>query len=1010
MIRRLTDLAKGLLAITAIAMLIAGVPWLLYRLGGTPGSPIVEALSDPLTSDTTRSERLLAGTLGVIAWLCWVQVAYALIAETLAAARGTVVNRAPLLPGIQAAASRLVTTATLVISSFGQTATVMAAPLAPVVVMEPAIAAPPVADKEVLVVDSAHASTTAAGPSYTTGERDTFWSVAETMLGDGLRWSEVRDANVGRTMQDGTSIQPTTEELGAGWDLILPGDAVLPLQPNNSSTEAVDAALQAGESVPADDWVDVEHGDHFWSIAEEALTDAWGRSPTDSEIAPYWADLVQTNNGRLLPPEDPNLIYPEQRFQLPPMPEDPTMPATEDTATDPEPEPDTAPASAEPTPEPVPTTSAPSTTAPPTTILETPATTTVETPQVAQVASTDESSISLASVALGLGGVSVGAGALAVTLRRRRAGQAAKRRPGTTLQPPSDELIEYEQRIRPVADTEASRWVAATNRLITTRLATQKSHRLPAIVAIRAGRFGVEVLLDEPCAPLGGFVPGNGENSAWRLHPDLELRMIEAETEDAQPYCPALVTVGTTEAGDLLLDLEQIGVLSVEGDEDAAQSWFRSIAASVAAAEWSQLCEVVVIGDIHGIDRLGLVSIPENIDGWVAQTVSSMRKLHGRLEATPYEQRVAPGEIFHPTVVLISGDNADAAKALSEVAALVNTPLAVVAACPLTVADRVHLDERQSTLEPIGVEFEPALTEPLEAAAVADLLDNAEHAPVIEESEPISVPQELNEDREAVADLIARVMAPRPIEVRLIQARPSVEGLESDPPAKQLSVICYLAYHRSVTSQRLRDTFWPTATSRKTADNAISQIRSTLGLTEDGGQRLTQAINTGENELSEDVGCDWIRAETLIGAVDGRPDGERIELLKAAVELVAGPIGADAPARQFAWLVEDHQVYGHMERVLLDAAASLGDLALEAGDPCLADEAAGVGLQLVPGSEAMCRLRMQAAAQRGDDRGVADAFAAAAKAAEGVGPWAEIADETAELWENLGPGRESQAS
>ena len=1001
MIRRLTDLAKGLLAITVMAMLIAGVPWLLYRLGGAPGSPILEAFSDPLTSDTTRSERLLAGTLGVIAWLCWVQVAYALIAETLAAARGTVVNRAPLLPRIQAAASRLVTSATLVISSFGQTATVMAAPLAPVVVMEPTIAAPPVAETEVPVIDSAHASTTAAGPSYSTGERDTFWSVAETMLGDGLRWSEVRDANVGRTMPDGTFIQPTTEELGAGWDLILPSDAVLPLQPNNSSAEAVDAALQAGESAPADDWVDVEHGDHFWSIAEEALSDAWGRSPTDNEIAPYWADLVQTNNGRLLPPEDPNLIYPEQRFHLPPKPEDPTMPATEGTKTDPAPEPETAPAPAEPVPEPVPPTSAPSTTAPPTTILETPATTIVETPQAAQIASTDESSISLASVALGLGGVSVGAGALAVTLRRRRASQAAKRRPGTTLQPPADELIEYEQRIRPVADTEASRWVAATNKLITTRLATQKSHRLPAVVAMRAGRFGVEVLLDEPCAPLEGFVPGNAQNSAWRLHPDLELRMIEAETEDAQPYCPALVTVGTTEAGDLLLDLEQIGVLSVEGDEDVAHSWFRSIATSIAASEWSQLCEVVAIGKIDGIDRLGPVSIPEEIDGWVAQTVTSMRKLHDRLEATPYEQRVAPGEIFNPTVVLVSGDNADAAKALCEVAALVNTPLAVVGACPLPVADRVHLDERQSTLEPTGVEFEPALTEPPEAAAVADLLDNAEHAPIIEEREPTSVPQELDEDREAVADLIERVMTPRPIEVRLLQAKPSVEGLESDPPAKQLSVICYLAYHRSVTSQRLRDTFWPTASSRKTADNAISQIRSMLGLTEDGDQRLTQAINTGENELSDDVGCDWIRAELLIRAADGGPDGERIELLKAAVELVAGQIGADAPARQFAWLVEDHQVYGHMERVLLDAAAALGELALRVGDTRLATEAAEGGLLVVPGSEAMHRLRMMSAAQEGDDRSVLAAYRDVERSACAIGPWATPEPETEQLLASL---------
>ena len=64
MIRRLTDLTKGLLAIAAIAALLVGVPLLLYRLGGIPGSSVVEAFTDPLTSDNTRSERLLAGTLG----------------------------------------------------------------------------------------------------------------------------------------------------------------------------------------------------------------------------------------------------------------------------------------------------------------------------------------------------------------------------------------------------------------------------------------------------------------------------------------------------------------------------------------------------------------------------------------------------------------------------------------------------------------------------------------------------------------------------------------------------------------------------------------------------------------------------------------------------------------------------------------------------------------------------------------------------------------------------------
>lgn len=1004
MIRRLNGLAKGILAIAAIAALLIGVPLLLYRLGGIPGSSVVEAFTDPLTSDTTRSERLLAGTLGIIAWLCWVQVAYALVAESVAAARGTVANRAPILPGIQAAASRLVTTATLVAGSFGQTATVMAAPLAPVMIMEPAVAAPLVADADIRTVDSATGRSETPGPTYTTGERDTFWSVAETLLGDGLRWSEVRDANVGRLMPDGTTIHSTTEELGAGWDLVLPNDAVVPLEPQ------VDDPTPGSDAEAVEDWIDVEHGDHFWSIAEEALTGAWGRAPTDTEIARYWAELVQTNDGRLLPPEDPSLIYPDQRFLLPPMPEDPTVPEAEENPSDSATPTEVPPTPAEEAPEPAPSTTTPPTTAPPTTIAEPPTTTVVETRDLTQAAAADETSIPLASVALGLGAVSVGAGSLAVTLRRRRGHQAAKRKPGTTLEPPADELIEYEQRIRPVADTEASRWVAATNKLITARLATQTSHRLPAVIAMRAGRFGVEVLLDEPCAPLEGFVPGNAQNSAWRLHPDLELRMIEAETEDAQPYCPALVTVGTTEAGDLLLDLEQIGVLSVEGDEDTAHSWFRSIATSIAAAEWSQLCEVVAVGGIEGIDHLASVTAPEDAEAWVARTVTSMRKLHDRLEATPYEQRVKPGEIFHPTVALISADNADAAIALAEAAALVNTPLAVVAACPLSVPERVHLDPRQSTLEPIGVEFEPALTEPVEAAAVAELLDNAEHAEVMDAPEPEVVAPEPAEDREPVADLIERVMAPKPIEVRLLRPKPSVDGLESDPPAKQLSVICYLAYHRSVTSQRLRDTFWPNATSRKTADNAISQIRTMLGVSEDGDQRLTQAINTGENQLSDEVGCDWHRAEALIDASKRRPAAEQADLLAAALELVGGQIGADAPARQFGWLVEDHQVYGYMERVLVDAASALGTLGLAAGDIRLADEAAAAGLRLTPDSEAMCRLRMRTAAARGDGPAIAASFNQALRSAERLGPWVEVEQATAALWSEIGPGAAGSGS
>ena len=990
MIHRLTEVAKGLLAIAAIVMVLVGVPLLLHHMGGLPGTPILDALADPLASETTRTERLLAGMLAMIAWVCWLQVAYSLIAEAVASTRGTVARQVLLLPGIQAAASRLVATATLVVSSIGQAATMTAAPLGPVVVMEPVAAAPLVVDGGVHPAERPSQAPASTGPTYTTANRETFWSVAETTLGDGIRWHEIRDANIGRTMFDGTTIQPTTEELRTGWQLVLPPDAVLPLQPIEPGSEQV-----APELPP--EWIEVENGDHFWSIAEEALAESWGRAPTNTEVSSYWADLVQANEGRLLPPEDRNLIYPEQRFQLPPVPDDPIRPEAPETIADPPKEVEVMPGPIDSTAEPATTATTGSTT----TIARSAVAVTGGTHPATPVASSDASTPPLAALALGVGGVGVGAGALALMLRRRRSVQAAKRKPGTQLQSPSDELIEYEQRIRPVADTEAARWVAAANKLLTARLAAKKPHRMPAVVAMRAGRFGVEVLLDEPCAPIDGFVPGNPQNSAWRLHPDLELGTIETESEGAQPYCPALVTVGTTEAGDLLLDLEQLGALSVQGKDEAVHAWFRSIAVSIATSEWSQLCEVVVIGDIEGIDGLAPVSTPDGIGKWVGQTATSMQKLHDRLQVTPYELRVNPGEIFHPTVVLITGDNTDAARTLCEVATLVNTPLTIVAACPLPVGERVHLNERQSTLEPAGIEFEHALTPAPEATAVADLLDNADHAPVAGEPAPAAVPQQVDDDREPVSELIERVMASKPIEVRLLQARPSVEGLESDPPTKQLSVICYLAYHRSVTSQRLRDTFWPTATSRKTADNAISQIRSMLGLTEDGEQRLTQAINTGENELSDDVGCDWHRAETLIDAATCRPAEERIELLKGALDLVGGQIGADAPARQFAWLVEDHQVYGHMERVLLDAAGALGDMALGSDDPGLADEAARIGLQITPSSEAMFRLRMRAAAALGEPTAVQQAYDWAHRAAAALGTWSEVESETEALYQSL---------
>ena len=66
----------------------------------------------------------------------------------------------------------------------------------------------------------------------------------------------------------------------------------------------------------------VVEGESFWTVAVDALEQAWGRAPTDAEIDPYWRALVEANRSRLVS-DEPDLILPGQVFELPPPPAPP---------------------------------------------------------------------------------------------------------------------------------------------------------------------------------------------------------------------------------------------------------------------------------------------------------------------------------------------------------------------------------------------------------------------------------------------------------------------------------------------------------------------------------------------------------------------------------------------------------------------------------------------------------------------------------------------------------------
>lgn len=96
---------------------------------------------------------------------------------------------------------------------------------------------------------------------------------------------------------------------------LAPADPTTP-QPTSPDPTPTDTRPFATDEAAADTWT-VATGDHLWAIAESHLRDTLGSTPSDEVVASYWRRLVEANRGRLVDPDDPDLIVPGQRFVLP---------------------------------------------------------------------------------------------------------------------------------------------------------------------------------------------------------------------------------------------------------------------------------------------------------------------------------------------------------------------------------------------------------------------------------------------------------------------------------------------------------------------------------------------------------------------------------------------------------------------------------------------------------------------------------------------------------------------
>ncbi|MFD8737504.1 hypothetical protein ACFV06_21640 [Streptomyces sp. NPDC059618] len=630
---------RAVLSLLVVAAAVGGLPLLLAWATPVIWASSHDELAHLLDRQDTGSVFLLA--LVAVGWIGWAQFTFCTVRELVAQLRGRRWHAPRGLGASQRAAALLVGSilvllpASSALAFDAQAATTTGAARAPGQAL-PGPSAPQAGHE----VQGAAAG---ASESYTVREMrpaESLWSIAERELGDGERWREIAALNEGHTMPGG-HVFTSSSFLQPGWTLAMPE------RPGRQGlrTQTEDSAAVAAEK--GGHVVTVRSGDSLSAIAEDELGD--GRA---------WPRLFEASRGKPQPDglpavTDPDLIYPGQQITVPaPRPHpggsrSPDAPGSDRTGR--KQSSGTGPGTGS-TPPAAPghITPSPGTPAPPTPSTAPSGSTGPEQPETPSASPHTAVEPAPAGTVLNLQTV-LGAGALlaaAVTaaLALRRTLQRRRRTPGETIA------------IAPQTAPAEAQLATAAESLATARLdlalrtmvhkAVQDGRDVPVLRGARLDARTVHVLPDDlACEPQAPFVAGAA--GWWQLDAGAGL-LTEDEARTIPAPCPALVTVGSTEAGDLVLaDLALLPALLLDGSPVHISEVCTSLALELGMSPWAREVEIVAVG--FGEDLPAL--LPNSRIGHMRQPSHALRDLTERL----LEVHQMPETAHHPYVVLCAG-------------------------------------------------------------------------------------------------------------------------------------------------------------------------------------------------------------------------------------------------------------------------------------------------------------------------------------------------------------------
>ncbi|GMU78499.1 MAG: hypothetical protein AMXMBFR46_12940 [Acidimicrobiia bacterium] len=1003
MMRRLRASVRGTASLLALTLVMVGVPSALLRWGRWPTAGGTDDWWDRLR-DTVVSDAAVFVVLTVVVAVVWALFVTSVVVELVAALRGREAPRILLAGPLQRGARSLVVALVVTFSVshpspapvFAATPTAATSPSpsrSPAVEHEPRVVALPPADPAATaagssVVSPAPTLATADGPStdvVIVQRGDSAWQLAETHLGDGMRWRELWDLNHDTTQPDGRA-WTDPQVLLPGWHLQLPIPA--PSHP----APAIDGT---GDAVHV-----VEPGDTLSGIAARYLGDP-GRYP---ELVDANRDRTQPDGRRL---EDPNLIRPGWRLLIPatgaPAPTVPSLPPV-------------APPGDLLAPMPAPPTTPPTSPTVPST-AEGPSTTRPTPVNAAPDDHREEGGSRSVPVLAGITGALVLASGLALRfarLRRRRGvrGAHALHVPST---PP-------EQAVVSAGDVPLVRWAGQAIAELVRDINPRQLTAAPVAVEL-SETAGIEILWDDQqhaVAPPGWTVTDGGW--AWRHPYDPDAPVPVAALPAS---VPALVTIGQRDGRQLLVDLEGAGLLTVSGPPPRVDGFLRSLAVELAAGDELADAYVYAVGLDTGLEASpGQLErlIHADLEGSLLVVDGVRRSVRDALDAAglsdTFRARVGAATPIDVTVVVAHGVDADVQALLDSVperggvavVGSIDTVGHVAADVGPSAPGRAHISlgaDGTGHLTPLGVAFHaawlplPSCTEIGTALGTLADLDNTD-ALAVEPAPRDALPSSLDQ-RPGLGFEPADAPAHRGSELLELtwlpdtaDARPSsnghdaaagtdvpaagdvdgatglavrVLGVPSVPARPQLGrrelILAVLLTCRggSLSASAVQDAVWGgRPVEAKTVWNVVASTRRALGTFADGTPVMPSVDRVKQLlRLDARVSTDVALLRARFDAASVASSAEAIMLLRDGLALVEGPPFDGAG---FDWAHRDQDV-AEASTLIGQVVEMLVGLALDAGQVDVARDAVTRGLRGLPGDEALYRLRMRIEHQAG---------------------------------------------